>query len=289
MAVVVVDFLKSLDQRQVPEGFAPFPGEEARADATAWGLLAFAVFGQEAADSRVWESLKKSQQSNGAVALLPEGPKSIWVTSVAILAWTRTNREPEAVQRAVEFLLACGAERPKAPTQQQKEVIGHDMALRGWPWIEGTASWVDTTALALLALRAAGRTGEERYREGIQLILNRQLPSGGWNYGNTLVYGAELRPTSESTGAALFALAGQATVSEVEASLTYLKSVANETAAPLTAAWSQLALQAWKQPLAPLILKKRVAGLLGEAAGDESMPTEWIALLVLAQADWEVA
>ena len=55
------------------------------------------------------------------------------------------------------------------------------------------------------------------------MMLDRQLPHGGWNYGNTYVFGRELRPMPESTGAALTGLAGQVEVRSrsLEASTIY--------------------------------------------------------------------
>jgi cell wall-associated NlpC family hydrolase len=41
------------------------------------------------------------------------------------------------------------------------------------------------------------------------MLVDRMLPSGGWNYGNTVAFGAELRPQVEPTGLALAALAGE--------------------------------------------------------------------------------
>jgi hypothetical protein len=75
--------------------------------------------------------------------------------------------------------------------------------------VAGTHSWIEPTALGVIALKAAGHERHERVQEAIRMILDRQLPHGGWNYGNTFVFGRELRPMPESSGAALAGLAGQ--------------------------------------------------------------------------------
>jgi hypothetical protein len=58
-------------------------------------------------------------------------------------------------------------------------------------------------------------------QEAKRLLLNRQLSVGGWNYGNTMVFGQNLHPMMESTGVALNALAGIASREEITPSLAY--------------------------------------------------------------------
>ena len=62
--------------------------------------------------------------------------------------------------------------------------------------------------MGILALKAVGFAGHDRVKEAVRMILNRQLPSGGWNYGNTTVFKRELLPMPEHTGQALCALSG---------------------------------------------------------------------------------
>ncbi len=90
----------------------------------------------------------------------------------------------------------------------------------------GTHSWVEPTAINVLALRSAGQAGHPRCREAVKLLLDRQLPEGGWNYGNTTVLGHVLRPQVQPTGLALAALAGETDArSKVQPSLDYLHRV----------------------------------------------------------------
>jgi len=82
------------------------------------------------------------------------------------------------------------------------------------------------------------------------MLLDRQLPHGGWNYGNTLVFGQELRPIPESTGIALAALAGRAPRERVERSLEFLEARVQKLRTPLALGWSLLGLGAWGERLA---------------------------------------
>ena len=99
--------------------------------------------------------------------------------------------------------------RPVERGDAAQQFVGHDTTLQGWPWVVGTHSWVEPTAINLLALRSAGQAGHPRCREAVKLLLDRQLPAGGWNYGNTTVLGHVLRAQVQPTGLALAALADE--------------------------------------------------------------------------------
>lgn len=78
-----------------------------------------------------------------------------------------------------------------------------DGRLRGWSWVEGTASWVVPTAMACLSLAALGGAG---LAEGHALLRDRRCADGGWNYGNPRALGAELPSQPGPTAWALLAL-----------------------------------------------------------------------------------
>ena len=73
----------------------------------------------------------------------------------------------------------CGLEGKTLPrTKGTDELIGHDSAAVGWPWVDGTHSWLEPTALAILALCREGLAGHPRVDAGIELILNRSAREG---------------------------------------------------------------------------------------------------------------
>ena len=95
-----------------------------------------------------------------------------------------------------------------------------------WPWVLGTHSWIEPTAFNVLALKAAGRGEHPRTREAVRLLVDRLLPTGGCNYGNTTVLGQQLRPHLAPTGLVLLSLAGeQINDSRIAKSLAYLQSL----------------------------------------------------------------
>jgi len=75
-------------------------------------------------------------------------------------------------------------------------------------WVEKTYAWVVPTSLGIIALKTHGMQNHARVKEGVALLLDRQLPDGGWNYGDTFTFGTQLLSFPDTTGFALEALSG---------------------------------------------------------------------------------
>jgi hypothetical protein len=101
--------------------------------------------------------------------------------------------------------------------------------------------------LALIALRTLGYEEHPRAIEAVNMILDRQLPKGGWNYGNTSVFGQELHSMPGPTGIALQALADLVPREKIEKSLIYLKTTIKKLYTPFALGWSLLGLSAWNE------------------------------------------
>ena len=236
--------LESLRQRARRDGgFANLAGGEYRVDATTWAILALSAAGVEKdLIGRARASLADRQQGDGRVCISTDHPESFWTTPLAVLAWQGSPAYREPLSRAVRFLLAT------AGTHWAREAgsaVTHDTSIRGWPWIADTHSMVEPTSMSLLALRATGLGGHERAREASRMLMDRRLPKGGWNYGNTMVYGQELYPQIENTGLALCALAGDVPPEDVLSSLEYLAESIRTIRTPLSLGWGILGLGAW--------------------------------------------
>lgn len=236
--------VRAIRERVLPEGgFRSGVRGGFRSDATAWAVLALRQAGQEA---EYWQAgaarLAAAQATDGRVPVSPQHPEAFHPTPVAVLAWQGLPEFEAASRRAVDFLLATsGKHFPK----KSEDPAEHDTAIPGWPWIADTHSWVEPTALTLLALRAAGYGDHPRIRNGRRLLLNRQLPEGGWNYGNTRVFGLTLQPLPDSTGMALTALAQGVPRAQVAASLDYLHRAVSRLRTPKSLGWALLGLTAW--------------------------------------------
>jgi hypothetical protein len=233
-------------QQTKPDGgeYGDREGEGCRPDEIAWAIVALQSAGAGPEDlkpARSW--LAAHQQPDGSIAISSQHQQAFWPTPFAVLAWQQAPEFREAQARAVTFLLQTAGYHFPKPTDN---VLGHDTTIKGWPWIAGTHSWVIPTASAVMALRVAGQGDHERVAEARRLLLDRQLPDGGWNYGNTLVYGQKLHPMPESTGLALSALAGIVRSEEIAPSLAYLQNRVTELRTPLSLSWGLLGLGAWE-------------------------------------------
>jgi hypothetical protein len=141
-------------------------------------------------------------------------------------------------ERAAEWLLDT-----KGGTLARQPSMGHDSTLVGWPWVAGTHSWIEPTALAVLALKSIGHGDHPRTREGVRVLHDRLLPSGGCNCGNTIVFGQELLPHVQPTGLTLLALFGEKDHDgRIERSLKYLEREVNGESAVASMAYGVWAL-----------------------------------------------
>jgi hypothetical protein len=214
-----------------------------RIDATAWAIIALSALKESPLlIDRCRARLRSEQGNDGRVWVSRENPDSFWPTALAILAWQHSPHSVDAQKRAVTFLLETTGVHYRSKV---REVAGHDATLKGWPWVANTHSWVEPTVLGIMALNAVGYGQHDRVQEAVRMIKDRQLPHGGWNYGNTMVFGQELRPMPESTGAALTGLAGKVQVNVVARSLDYLQGEINSLRTPVSLGWGLLGLAAW--------------------------------------------
>jgi hypothetical protein len=212
----------------------------------------------------------------------PLNPDACWPTPLAVLAWLRVPEYERPRRKAIRFLLDVEQMQLVSDTES---VDGHGGMIKGWPWVDRTYSWVEPTAYGLMAMRACGYLVHSRTSDAIHLLLDRQLPSGGWNTGNTLAFGKEMRPTPESTGVALATLAGLAPKAAVEKSLAYLKSGLASLDTPMSLAWAILSLCAWQervdQPKEKIL---RVLARQEELGPYDTVSLSWLLLAYYCQA-----
>jgi hypothetical protein len=225
-------------------------GQSSASEPAALAALALTVHGRDDQARQPLQWLANSQQSSGAVGVRTQSTDPHWPTALAILAWrladerntAAINRWNDSIERAVVALLRLKGEAGR----HTRDMIGHDPSLVAWSWVVSTHSWVEPTALAVMALKAAGHWNHVRVREGVRLLLDRQLTNGGCNYGNTTVLGQQLRAHAQPTGMALLALGGETSDPRTTRSLDYLKAHWQQDSAP-SLAWSLLGLMAHRE------------------------------------------
>lgn len=187
-------------------------GGAAHTEPTALAAMALVRHRRAGAAAAALEWLARLQDATGSVGIRADQPAPGWPTGLAVLAWTAASQGNGAndpvqgprIRKGLRWILDSAGESLPRIAQ-----AGHDASLVGWSWVAGTHSWVEPTAIQVLALKAAGRGSHPRTRQGVALLADRLLPGGGANFGNVSVFGHELRPQAMPTGVALLALAGE--------------------------------------------------------------------------------
>jgi hypothetical protein len=201
-------------------------------------IAALALAGHERRDAAlpVLDYLAAAQQADGSVGVREKEPTPGWPTSLAVIAWQYFDAA-KFKTRIDQGLAWITAQHGK--TMELNSEMGHNTLLDGWPWAEGTHSWLEPTAFHLLAYRSVGQATHPRAKEAVKLLIDRLLPSGGCNYGNTVVLGQTLRPHVQPTGIVLLALAGEQDPSgRLEKSLTWLKWSLGSRTTAASLAWA---------------------------------------------------
>lgn len=151
----------------------------------------------------------------------------------------------------------------------------------GWPWQAGTCSWVVPTAFSLLALERSfpccrqARVGR-RIELGVQMLLDRACPGGGWNAGNGVVYEAAMSPHVDATAIALLALRSECANEITARSLLWLESQAPACPASWSLAWIILALDAYGRTVESL--QQRLGSSIKVAEVDDTATLAAVAL-----------
>ena len=135
----------------------------------------------------------------------------------------------------------------------------------GWSWFPDTVSWVIPTAFSLIALKQSlPCCGIERVTDRIQLgtemLRDRACPQGGWNAGNSIVFGSALIPHIDATAIALLALTDDTDAIAVQG-LDWLRQASVECPSVYSIAWSALAFLVHRDNAADLCVT-RLHGVL---------------------------
>jgi hypothetical protein len=255
---------RSLADRRAPDGgFPALPGGSPDSESTALAALAQRPLAADAAREAVhW--LAARQRADGAWPLTDAVPEASWASAWVVIALARADQTgAEPLARAATWLVAREGRRPGLAARALARLTGQhqrleqDRSLRGWPWHESAASWVEPTAGALLALRVLQERvdvpgARERIEEGERLLWDRVCVNGGWNYGNRRVLGEALEPFPDTTAFALLALQGSARSEALAGSCEALDRLLDERASSLGLALGTLAFELHARAAAPL-------------------------------------
>jgi hypothetical protein len=232
--------LDALTSARNPDGGWGYTrGRASRLEPTCLALLALAVAGPPA-DPRV---LERWPRANGLLIDPQARTSNVTDNAVALLTaqMPRTALPALAAGLAGALVNMTGVTFPPAATNRQ------DNALRGWPWVAQTFSWVEPTAWCVLALKKHTRAHRDaspvtRVTDGERLLIDRVCKNGGWNYGNSNVLGKELFAYVPTTAIALLAMQDRREQEAVRRSTRYLSTHALDERSGLSLSLSRIAL-----------------------------------------------
>jgi hypothetical protein len=262
--------------------------ESPRVEPTALAGLALLAAGLADRAAMTLDWLADVQSQDGSLGIDAQTPLPCWPTGWAVLAWNAAIKHPApanakwsaAAERAVQWMLSIRGTPVNVESDTEARSVGHDSTLEGWPWVSGTHSWVEPTAINMLALRSANKADHPRCREAVKLLLDRQLPTGGWNYGNTTVLDNLLRSHIQPTGLALTALADEPDIRpKVQVSLDFLVKTLSDRTTTASLCYAIWGLAAFHQY--PKAAQRWLAAACRNTLAGDSSPYH-LALLVLA-------
>ena len=215
---------------------------ESRVEPTAWALLALQATDSEPEALRAGLLfLRAAQLPDGSWPASPGQTEGCWAASLASWALSADADSRQAVALGLQWICndwprsASLFRRVMRRLARADRVNAQNDSLAGWGWTPGTASWVEPTAFALLALESAPKAllpanAEKRRTLAKAMLRDRMCPGGGWNCGNPMVYGVPGDPSIPQTVWALLALRNEQEQNHQAASLRWLEAnLANET------------------------------------------------------------
>lgn len=248
-----------LARRQLPSsgwaGLASSPQASLETSALAYMALS-ADFARAREGAR--EFFLGTQNPNGSwPAFAGDDKEGCWATSLVLIALGHDFETISQRLNGVEWLLQLSGQEShwlwKWKFRTADRHVRFDPDKFGWPWIPHTNSWVAPTAFSILALDQLpcdcsfpART--RRIEIGVQMLLDRACPGGGWNAGNGIVYGNPMAPHPDVTAIALLALRNRTQDSIVRSSIAWLEKVTPTLNSPWSLGWSILALATHQKP-----------------------------------------
>jgi hypothetical protein len=283
-----IGLIQELHRRELPDGGWSFSGSPQMSLETTC-LASFSVLAEQpsSAPHVVWPLLHAQLSDGSWPSFVGDGEPS-WTTALAISVLNSANDSSGATERGQSWLLNTKGREGgwfwRWKFKLVDRAVQFDPDRYGWPWLPGSASWVIPTAFSVVAIKqftACNRTevSERRIRLGVEMLLDRTCVDGGWNSGNSLVYGVPLRPHVEATAIALLALQDERRTETIQRSLAWLKQQATVINSGSSLAWCILSLFVYQEPVEHL--KARLATLIGDGREIRNNATLATALLAL--------
>ena len=240
-------------------GWGAIPGKRSNTEVTSLVLLAL----ESASADRAYIAKAKNwlvmrQFADGSWPFNDTTKEPSWSTALATLALGAEDSTADRRHaiKAASWLLDQAGGKPGLLAKLillikgQKRVVRLDQNLIGWPWTAGNFSWVEPTSYCLIVLKRLQRLlPADRVRERIaqaeMLIYDRMCDGGGWNYGNSEVFGEKLWPYPDVTSLALIATHDHPERRENKLSLGVLRDLTLKTDSGLALGWALICFAAY--------------------------------------------
>jgi hypothetical protein len=276
-------------------GWGFLSGKSSNTESTSLCVMALESLGGERRDKvlkRGLDWLMQRQGAEGSWSLSESSTGGSWTTALGIIALSRFPQYRERALAAAHWLLKQEGRTPSMLVRLvsaftfHKNTVPLNPELKGWAWAPRTFSWVEPTSYALIALKQmrsylAGTNVEERIHQGELMIYDRMCDGGGWNYGNSRVFGEALWPYPDVTAVGLIALQDHKLSQPNQESLRVLRRIMQETDSGLALCWATICFSIygndtheWKRRIRKTF---QMTGFLGE--------TKTLALSLLASLD----
>lgn len=190
-------------------GYAPRQASAVEPTAAAIMATRESLAGDESRQKAInW--LRGAQHPDGGWGFNRRDDESTWHTAWAVLALMGNGEAQDITNQGMKWLL--GVQKFRISDEMTKTVrkkLAIDLSLEGWPWLPGEATWIEPTALTMLALVSGALTPETslRLNEAVRCIQDRRCPGGGWNVGSPVMFDSPLQARAYPTALVLLALA----------------------------------------------------------------------------------
>jgi uncharacterized protein (DUF362 family) len=204
-----VTLLQDLVYQAHPDGgWGYAPGQPPQLEPTGLGLLALGLEPERYAEAiaKARGFLTQAARPDGSYRAVTGREEAIWPTALVLFVRAALEDSETDLRRSAGFLLGMRGRIPDLV--EAGELHDIDVKLTGWPWAEQNFSWVEPTSWACLALRRLGHGEHPRVREGLSMLLDRAMDTGGINYGNRRILGKLTDPIPGPTALMLLALQG---------------------------------------------------------------------------------
>lgn len=202
----LAEFLSHLKNLQNTDGGWGFrSGGQSRVEPTCWAARALFSSGLNFQSEQLRKAanfLRSKQLLDGSWPATPEMSSGSWITSLACSVLADDGQSVEQMAAGLRWLCddfprdSTALRRFMRRIWLKSPTVSQSDAYRGWGWTPRTASWIEPTSFALMALRDSRpkqlpKNAAKRQELAISLLYDRMCPGGGWNCGNPRVYGVD--------------------------------------------------------------------------------------------------